>query len=55
MSSRRILQLTHAYIKTGTALFCMVSIIILVCKKQDDRCDSSHEAKGVLTWSGLVV
>lgn len=53
MSSQRILQLTYAHIKTGTVLYCMVFIIILVCKKQDDISDSfSHKAR---RWScGLV-
>lgn len=54
-SSQRILQLTHVHIKTGTASYCMGSILILVCVKQD-YCDSfSHETREMLVWSGLVV
>lgn len=55
-SSQKILQLTLAHIKTGTALYCMVSLITLTYIKLDAMCDSfPHEARGMLKGSGLVL
>lgn len=54
-SSQRILPLTIAHMKPGTALYCMVSIHTGVCIKLDDPCDSfSQEARGMLGWYCLV-
>lgn len=54
-SSQRILPLTIANMKAGTALYCMVSICTGVCIQLDDTCDSfSQEARGMLGWCGLV-
>lgn len=54
-SSQRILPLTVAHIKAGTALYCLVSITTRVCIRLDDMCDSfSQVAKGMLVWYGLV-